>query len=411
MSMSVQEIDLGKVTGEQGPQGETGPQGPKGEPGETGPQGEPGQQGPQGVPGETGPQGERGPEGPQGEPGPQGPQGEQGEPGPQGEQGIQGLRGEQGVQGPQGETGPQGPQGEAGAAATIQAGTVIMGEPGTAATVTNSGTDHAAVFNFGIPYPSAAEIGAVQSGDYTKVIPYFSNAQAGSGYITITPDIPVPQTVGVSIRARIQSSFTPGWVLSVGSWSAAVYPHTGAVGTLPGVTWPAGIYTFTYNGSTWEVSPTVAEAVEYLEEEKGVSNGLATLDASGKLVQKPTPGEIGAIPASQKGAASGVATLDSSGKLVQDAVTIGGKHLLFGTWTGNASCTTEYGSMYMSDLLNISFGRTLPSVPMVMASFYTNGVTTAHLTSPAVSTSSFTIRVANAKSSDISVTVTWLAIY
>lgn len=377
--MSVQEIDLGKVTGEQGPQGETGPQGPKGEPGETGPQGEPGQQGPQGVPGETGPQGERGPEGPQGEPGPQGPQGEQGEPGPQGEQGIQGLRGEQGVQGPQGETGPQGPQGEAGAAATIQAGTVIMGEPGTAATVTNSGTDHAAVFNFGIPYPSAAEIGAVQSGDYTKVIPYFSNAQAGSGCITITPDIPVPQTVGVSIRARIQSSFTPGWVLSVGSWSAAVYPHTGAVGTLPGVTWPAGIYTFTYNGSTWEVSPTVAEAVEYLEEEKGVSNGLATLD--------------------------------SSGKLVQDAATIGGKHLLFGTWTGNASCTTEYGSMYMSDPLNISFGRTLPSVPMVMASFYTNGVTTAHLTSPAVSTSSFTIRLANAKSSDISVTVTWLAIY
>ena len=145
--------------------------------------------------------------------------------------------------------------------------------------------------------------------------------------------------------------------------------------------------------------------------QKGAASGVATLDASGKLVQKPTPGEIGAIPASQKGAASGVATLDSSGKLVQDAVTIGGKHLLFGTWTGNASCTTEYGSMYMSDPLNISFGRTLPSVPMVMASFYTNGVTTAHLTSPAVSTSSFTIRVANSRSSGISVTVTWLAIY
>lgn len=175
--------------------------------------------------------------------------------------------------------------------------------------------------------------------------------------------------------------------------------------------------------------------------QKGAASGVATLDASGKLVQKPTPGEIGAvptsalnqsvatldsngdlnqmpnanqvgaIPASQKGARGGVATLDSSGKLVQDAATIGGKHLLFGTWTGNASCTTEYGSLYMSDPLNISFGRTLPSVPMVMASFYTNGVTTAHLTSPAVSTSSFTIRLANAKSSDISVTVTWLAIY
>lgn len=95
----------------------------------------------------------------------QGPAGKQGDPGPQGEQGIQGPPGEQGIQGVQGEPGPQGPKGEPGAAATIQAGVVTMGEPGTAATVTNSGTAQDAVFNFGLPYPTPAEIGAVASSE------------------------------------------------------------------------------------------------------------------------------------------------------------------------------------------------------------------------------------------------------
>ena len=52
-------IDLGKVTGDTGPQGPVGPQGPEGPQGPVGPQGE---QGPQG---ERGPQGEQGPQGPE----------------------------------------------------------------------------------------------------------------------------------------------------------------------------------------------------------------------------------------------------------------------------------------------------------------------------------------------------------
>lgn len=78
-------IDLGKVVGERGPQGEQGIPGPQGEPGVQGPQG---LQGPQGDPGEAGPAGQTGPQGPQG------------------------------VQGPQGPTGPQGPKGDTGAAGT-----------------------------------------------------------------------------------------------------------------------------------------------------------------------------------------------------------------------------------------------------------------------------------------------------
>lgn len=53
--------------------------------------------------------------------------------------------------GPRGGQGPAGADGKDGAAATITVGAVTTGEPGTSATVTNSGTSSAAVFNFTIP--------------------------------------------------------------------------------------------------------------------------------------------------------------------------------------------------------------------------------------------------------------------
>ena len=86
-------VDLGKVTGAQGPQGAQGPIGP------TGPQGPTGPKGPQGVQGNAGAQGPIGPTGPQGPTGPKGPQG------------VQGNAGATGPTGPQGPQGPQGPRG------------------------------------------------------------------------------------------------------------------------------------------------------------------------------------------------------------------------------------------------------------------------------------------------------------
>ena len=44
---------------------------------------------------------------------------------------------------------------------------------------------------------------------------------------------------------------------------------------------------------------------------------MATLNGLGFLEQMPQAHQVGAIPTSEKGAANGVATLDSSGKLVQ----------------------------------------------------------------------------------------------
>lgn len=90
-------------------------------------------------------------EGPQGETGPAGPQGPEGPQGPQGPQGTQGETGPQGPKGETGDTGPTGPKGDEGAAATIAIGTVTTGDPGTEASVTNSGTANAAIFDFTIP--------------------------------------------------------------------------------------------------------------------------------------------------------------------------------------------------------------------------------------------------------------------
>ena len=65
----------------------------------------------------------------------------EGLPGRQGPQGEQGPKGEQG---PQGERGPQGPS-------SITIGSTATGEPGTSASVTNSGTAQDVVLNFTIP--------------------------------------------------------------------------------------------------------------------------------------------------------------------------------------------------------------------------------------------------------------------
>ena len=122
----LQAISEGRLTGPQGPKGDTGEQGPKGDTGErgpiglSGPQGPKGDKGDKGDPGPQGPQGEVGPQGPQGIQGPEGPQGPQGDTGatgdvgPVGPQGPQGIPGDPGPQGPQGETGPQGPKGDKG---------------------------------------------------------------------------------------------------------------------------------------------------------------------------------------------------------------------------------------------------------------------------------------------------------
>ena len=62
-----------------------------------------------------------------------------------------GSQGEKGDKGDKGDTGTQGEPGKDGVAATVAVGTVTTGEPDTPASVTNSGTENAAVLDFVIP--------------------------------------------------------------------------------------------------------------------------------------------------------------------------------------------------------------------------------------------------------------------
>ena len=68
-------------------------------------------------------------------------------------------RGEEGPEGPQGNPGPEGDPGPTGAAATVNVGTTTTGAAGTDATVTNTGNENAAVFNFTIPRGDQGEPG------------------------------------------------------------------------------------------------------------------------------------------------------------------------------------------------------------------------------------------------------------
>ena len=72
----------------------------------------------------------------------------------------QGIQGDVGPTGPTGPTGPQGPAGDPGTAATIAIGVTNTGSPGSSATVTNSGTSSAAVFNFTVPAGATGATGA-----------------------------------------------------------------------------------------------------------------------------------------------------------------------------------------------------------------------------------------------------------
>lgn len=79
--------------------------------------------------------------------------------GAKGDKGETGATGATGAQGEQGEKGDKGDAGEPGKAATIAVGAVETGEPGTEVSVTNTGTENAAVLRFVIPRGEKGEQG------------------------------------------------------------------------------------------------------------------------------------------------------------------------------------------------------------------------------------------------------------
>lgn len=212
--------------GERGAKGAKGDKGDPGAKGDKGDQGIPGAKGDKGDPGATGATGAtgaKGDKGDQGDPGAKGdpgtaatirignvrtssysegaivsnsgtesdvilnfaiPQGEPGIPGIPGAKGDKGDTGAQGIQGEKGDTGAPGAKGDPGTAATVAVGTVSTLPYGQSATVTNSGTATAAVFDFAIPQGKTPVRGTDYWTEYDQQLIVTAAALSASGQVT-----------------------------------------------------------------------------------------------------------------------------------------------------------------------------------------------------------------------------------
>ena len=124
-------------------------------------------------------------QGPRGEPGQDGAKGERGEKGDKGDTGAQGKQGEKGDKG---ETGAKGERGETGAIGATPQITVQVktGEPGTAASVAQSGTAENPTLEFTIPQGTKGEKG--EKGDTGSLSALTINGKAPdeAGKVTLT---------------------------------------------------------------------------------------------------------------------------------------------------------------------------------------------------------------------------------
>ena len=142
---------------------------------------------------------------------------------------------------PRGDTGATGATGATGTAATIAVGTTTTLSPGSSATVANSGTSGAAVFNFGIPRGAGVNSGGTTGQVLTKV--------SGTDYDTTWTTITGALVYQGSWNA---STNTPTLTSSVGtSGYYYVVSVTGST-NLNGITdWVIGDWAI-FNGTIWQ---------------------------------------------------------------------------------------------------------------------------------------------------------------
>lgn len=190
--------------------------------------------------------GERGPRGSTGvgQQGPQGEKGDTGDTGPKGDQGDQGVKGDKGDQGD---------------AATIAVGTITTLDAGEDATVTNSGTAQAAVFDFGIPQGLKGDTGDTGAGvasggtagqaltkvdgtDYNTQWTTLTKTTVGLGNVDNTSDLNKPISTAtqsaLDLKAdledgKIPASQLPAYVDGVLEYAdLASFPATGESGKI-----------------------------------------------------------------------------------------------------------------------------------------------------------------------------------
>lgn len=143
---------------------------------------------------------------------------------------------------PRGDKGEQGNPGPQGQSATIEVGSTVTGQPGSKASVTNSGTSSAAVFNFTIPEGQKGNPGNDgEKGDPGAV---FTPSVSDEGIISWTNngDLPNPTSVNIRGPQGIQGSKGDAATVSVGE-TTTVDPGTEASVTNSGTS-SAAVFNF-----------------------------------------------------------------------------------------------------------------------------------------------------------------------
>jgi hypothetical protein len=179
--------------------------------------------------------------------------------------GDTGAQGSAGAQGPKGDTGLTG---ATGTAATIAVGTVTTGTAGSNATVTNSGSAGAAIFDFAIPRGDKGETGATGGTGAT--------GPAGTG-------VPIGGTAGQVLAKINATDYNTQWT-------------TPATGTVTSVTGTAPIVSS--GGATPAISVTAAStsAAGVVQLSDSVTTSDSTLAATATAVKSAYDLAAAAVP-------------------------------------------------------------------------------------------------------------------
>jgi hypothetical protein len=285
-----------------------------------------------------------------------------------------------GTTGDTGATGPQGPQGNAGAAATVAAGTTTTGAAGSNATVVNSGTSSAAVFDFTIPRGNTGATGAtgtaatITAGTTTTTAPGTNATVTNSGTSAAAVfDFGIPRgagviaggTAGQYLAKASSTDYDTAWITITGalsyqgSWNASTNTPTltSSVGTngyyyvvsvagstnLNGVTdWQVGDWAI-YNGTIWQkidqtnLVTSVAGRTGAVVLANTDISGLGTMSTQNANAVAITGGSISGLSSPLPVASGGTGTSTPN-------IVAGSNITVSGTWPNQTINSTASGS-------------------------------------------------------------------
>ena len=96
---------------------------------------------------------------------------------------------------------------------------------------------------------------------YDRVIPYAEGTQTTAKVISAPVEPAAERTAGLCVRVKMPAAFDETFYLAVSTWSAPIAAEESVTGYTP--VWPAGIYTFTYDGTAWRLPLPMAAGTAY----------------------------------------------------------------------------------------------------------------------------------------------------